>query len=241
LIPIRPHQRCRIARGSTRFILLQRTQLQSKYLRHALGRMKLQYIPVGLYLDAWIRGRAIEQAYVHQIKSDFNVVRSYLPSTATSVMDIGCGIAALDVFLFERYREQNPEMLLVDRSEVSNEIYFGFRSEAAFYNSLDRAKRTLLANGVPEHRIRLFKAPEDGQLPDVAPLDLVISILSWGFHFPIGTYLDSVCDRLAHNGRVIVDVRRKTDGLERLAARFSKLSIISEMPKAQRVCAHTLR
>jgi hypothetical protein len=193
--------------------------------------MKLQYIPVGLYLDAWIRGRAIEQAYVHQIKSDFNVVRSYLPSTAASVMDIGCGIAALDVFLFERYREQNPEMLLVDRSEVSNEIYFGFRSEAAFYNSLDRAKRTLLANGVPEHRIRLFKAPEDGQLPDVAPLDLVISILSWGFHFPIGTYLDSVCDRLAHNGRVIVDVRRKTDGLE--TARGSLFKAVDHIGDAQ--------
>jgi SAM-dependent methyltransferase len=241
LIVTRPHQSIRIARGAARFILLQRTQLQSKQLRHAFSRMRLRYIPVGLYLEGWLRRRAIEQAYVREIEADFQSIKPYLPATAASIMDIGCGIAALDALLFEHYGEQEPVLYLVDRSELSGRIYFGFRGEAAFYNSLGRAKRTLLVNGVPHYRIRTIEAPGDELLPNVAPLDLVISILSWGFHFPISTYLNCVCDCLAPNGRLIVDVRRNTDGLERLAACFSDLSIISEMPKAQRVCAQRLR
>ncbi len=74
-------------------------------------------------------------------------------------------------------------------------------------------------------------------LPVVASLDVVISLLAWGFHFPVSTYLDWVCSCLAAGGRLIMDVRRGTDGMKPLAARFSKLSVISETAKAQRICA----
>ena len=234
-------QSLHIARGAASFILLQRTQLQSKRLRRALARVRLQYVPVGLCLEGWLRRRSIEKGYVREIEADFREIRPYLPRNAASIMDVGCGIAALDALLFQHYEQQVRILHLVDRSQISKNVYFGFQHQAAFYNSLERATKTLMANGVPEDRIRTIEAPPDGQLRGIAPLDLVISILSWGFHFPISTYLDSVCDYLAHDGRVITDVRRNTDGLDSLAARFVNLSVISESRKAQRVCAHTLR
>jgi len=230
-----------IARGAAPFILLQRTQLQSKQLRRALARVRLQYVPVGLYLEGWLRRRSIEEAYVREIESDFREIKAYLPQNVASIMDVGCGIAALDALLFQYYGRQVRIIHLVDRNQISKKIYFGFQHHAAFYNSLERAKKTLTANGVPEGRIRTIEAPADGRLRGIAPLDLVISILSWGFHFPISTYLSSVCDRLAPAGRLIVDVRRDTDGFDSLAARFVNLSVISETHKAHRVCAQTLR
>jgi SAM-dependent methyltransferase len=230
-----------IARGAAPFILLQRTQLQSKKLRAALDRLRIPYVSTGLFLEGSLRRRAIEKAYVREIEADFGQIEAYLPRHAASIMDFGCGIAALDALLFQHYDGQVQTLHLVDRSQINKEIYFGFERQAAFYNSLEWAKKTLTANGVPEDRIRLIEAPPDGRLPHIVPLDLVVSVLSWGFHFPISTYLDSVCDRLAPAGRLIVDVRRNTDGVDSLAARFANLSVISESRKVQRICARMLR
>lgn len=43
------------------------------------------------------------------------------------------------------------------------------------------------------------------------PLDLVISLVSWGFHFPVSTYLDQVHDLLREGGRLILDLRKRKD------------------------------
>jgi SAM-dependent methyltransferase len=231
----------RIAWGAAPFILLQRTQIQSEEVRRALLWLGLPYVPVGLQLEGWWRRRTVERAYVREIEADFLGIEQYLPPHAASIMDIGCGIAAVDALLFRYYSCHEPMMYLVDRSHISDEIYFGFRDQAAFYNSLALARRTLIINGVPEDRIRTIEAPPVRNLRVVASLDVVISLLAWGFHFPVSTYLDSVCSCLAADGRLILDVRRGTNGMKLLTTRFSNLSVISETAKAQRVCAQALR
>ncbi len=97
-----------------------------------------------------------------------------------------------------------------------------FKDSGAFYNSLEIAQTTLVENGVPEDRISLIEASEDGRIDlEDESIDLVISTISWGFHYPVSTYLDSVHRILSENGSLIIDVRDDTGGAHELRSKFS--------------------
>jgi len=68
-------------------------------------------------------------------------------------------------------------------------------------------------------------------------VDLVVSLISWGFHYPVPVYLDQVRALLRPGGRVILDVRKETDGRAQLEARFPGVTTISETRKKERVVA----
>ena len=50
--------------------------------------------------------------------------------------------------------------------------------------------------------------------------DVVISIISWGFHYPVSTYLEDVHEALVPGGVAILDIRNGTDGVAALRRRF---------------------
>ena len=51
-------------------------------------------------------------------------------------------------------------------------------------------------------------------------IDFVISTISWGFHFPVSTYLKSVANVLSENGILIIDIRKDTGGENELKTEF---------------------
>jgi len=55
---------------------------------------------------------------------------------------------------------------------------------------------------------------------------MVISIASWGFHYPLSTYLDQVEQALAPGGRLILDLRRHQGQEQELAHRFEDCECI---------------
>jgi hypothetical protein len=61
--------------------------------------------------------------------------------------------------------------------------------------------------------------------------------MTWGFHFPVETYLDRVHELLNENGSLIIDVRKGSGGLERLSQRFERCDIIQDARNRVRVCA----
>jgi hypothetical protein len=52
----------------------------------------------------------------------------------------------------------------------------------------------------------LVLAPNLDHAPD-GGLDLVLSTISWGFHYPLSTHLPQVAAKLRPGGRIIVDLR----------------------------------
>jgi len=68
-------------------------------------------------------------------------------------------------------------------------------------------------------------------------IDVVVSILAWGFHFPISTYLPAVYQALKPGGILIVDIRKGTNGLEELATKFNSTHIITSAARYDRVLA----
>jgi SAM-dependent methyltransferase len=94
-----------------------------------------------------------------------------------------------------------------------------------YYNALEASTAVLRRNHVPTDVFRTLDAA-DGAFPK-GPLDLVISLASWGFHYPLRTYLDQVHRALAPGGRLILDVRRDLGQHEKLAQRFTDLELIA--------------
>lgn len=147
------------------------------------------------------------------------------------VADIGCGYAFFDLFLA---RDLGSDLLLIDL-ESNERRHFGFQEEGAAYASLAVARQLLEANGVGAGRIETLN-PRD-QAPEAAgPVDLAVSFLSCGFHYPVSLYLPFLAQALQPGGAAIFDLRAATAAAqaEQLAA-LGTLTDLPAPPKARRV------
>jgi hypothetical protein len=129
--------------------------------------------------------------YRQSVLDDFEAIESFLPERVESIIDIGCGMAAIDVLLKKEYPDASLRLLDGDGYAPVYE----WNGTCEPYSSRSCADELLSANGVSH----------DGWI-DVGtkePLvaDLIISLQSWGFHYPLSTY--------SVKGFCIADIRLK--------------------------------
>jgi len=157
-------------------------------------------------------------------------VMQHVPKKISKILDIGCGIPALQTYLFHLL-DSNPQLFLLDRTRIEQSIWYLYRKKSAFYNSLEIGEEILKLNKVPPENINLIEAPDDGKINlEPKSFDLIISTISWGFHYPISLYIESVCKILSDSGILIVDIRNNTEGEEALNTLF-KTKVIKEKKK----------
>ena len=65
----------------------------------------------------------------------------------------------------------------------------------------------------------------------------MVSYKSWGFHYPLETYLSWVVNHLQEHSVLSCDVRKETGGLELLEQQFGEVMILSEESKHHRILA----
>ncbi len=106
----------------------------------------------------------------------------------------------------------------------------------AFYNSLAVAKEFLIANAVPPHKI-IASNVDAGGFPKGNAFDVILSLISWGFHYPVEVYLDDAYDALSDAGVLIIDIRKNTGGKQILSEKFSSVETIATSKKYERVLA----
>lgn len=216
------------------FLALQRTQYICPVqfiFRHArLGRLYDKYL---LRLEAKLRSRAMFDAYYSEMLAEMNKIRDFLPVKADRILDIGCGIAGIDVLLNQHY-QGSANITLLDKNGVSD-IFYGFKKQAAFYNSLPLAQKFLTQNGVSQSQLTLRDVDKEGY-PTTQKFDVILSLISWCFHYPAEVYAQQVRDSLAEGGVLIVDVRKDTGGKEHLQAVLGITPrIITEAAKYERL------
>lgn len=140
-------------------------------------------------------GRETEQ-YSAELERTFEHIKSAVKTPPRRVLDIGCGMAGIDVFIAREWPE--CEIHLLDKDGVSEVINAGYHAnsdEFSHYHDFGAALWLLASNGVENEIVA------HSQLPDIE-FDLVISLLSWGFHYPLTTYAPR------GTGQVIVDARK---------------------------------
>lgn len=176
--------------------------------------------------------RDIPNEYADEMRRTYDSFAHVLPERAERILDIGCGMAGIDVHLSDHYGH-NVEIVLADKEGVSPTILGGFAKSGdwfSHYHDFAAALELLGVNGVPLANVRTVDLLQES-MPD-EPVDVAISLLSWGFHYPIADYRPNV----RPGGVIIADVRRHTDGLAELAKR-GRVEIVHQETKYQRaVC-----
>ena len=208
-------------RISKKLLLLQRNELLSKkqnWLRKRFGRLIFTNIFVNYFQIQDIEKRT-EELFRREIES----IKDYLPKNAENIMDIGCGLGIINIYLNQIYNNQ-PNFFLLDKNRIDKEIKYGFSSEYESYNDLNQTKNLLLNNNI--NSLHTIDVEKDIKIEN--KIDLVISLKSMGYHYPIDEYLKlfrTCCD---DNTCFIFDVSEGYYNASLLKKYFDVVDIIYE-------------
>jgi hypothetical protein len=126
----------------------------------------------------WNKPEQCEAKYVASLADDYQTIRPFLPEEVEIILDIGCGMAGVDVLLRRHYPEAKLWLLDGDGDEQRD----GWNETLGAFSSRAAADELLAANGTQADRWI------DVNTPEALQADLVISFASWGFHYPLDTY-----------------------------------------------------
>jgi SAM-dependent methyltransferase len=153
------------------------------------------------------------------------------------LLDIGCGLGLTSVLL--ALEMDLDELYLMDGQDGPR--VNGFHSSATSpWINLDYAVALARENGVRSfHPVR----PDPTAVYDV---DAVMSLFSWGHHYPAAVYLPLARRSLPIGGRIVLDLRRNKRGAPRgydefEAAGFKFVGSLLEEEKMFRYCFERVR
>ncbi len=176
------------------------------------------------------QGPAIAEQALELARREVELFAPALDKTPPKrLIDIGCGYAMADLFLYRRY---GCDLVLIDIEE-SGARHFGFASEGSGYTSLEKARKFLIANGVPEERITLIN-PKLTDPSEAGGADLAISLISCGYHYPVSTYEALFRDQIEAGGAIVLDIRKGSGGIPEMKA-HGELEILDRQPKHSKI------
>lgn len=230
-----------IPRSAASYILFQRTAYIT-FPKRTVFRIARKLLPFLNYersvsLEAKLRNASICREYLEDISREYDSIKDYLPGECERLLDIGCGVAGIDLFLDQHYGNRQPHIYLLDKSHVEEKVFYLYKDKGAFYNSLEVAKEVLTTNGIDPGHVHLIEATDNNDINTDDRMDLIISLISWGFHYPVETYLDRAYETLKPGGRLIIDVRKETGGIEAIENKFGEYQVVLDDKKHLRVCA----
>jgi len=178
------------------------------------------------------KGGILAERAVGVIGAEFRRMENLLEDIAPkSVADIGCGYAIFDLFLLRRF---NPQLTLIDL-EDNDHRHFGFEAQGAAYSKLRIAERFLRANCEPPPRITL-KNPSQDDIFDRPQVDLAVSFLACGFHFPVDVYMPFFTRMVRPGGHILLDLRKgQLDAQLEALSPLGETREVSRGPKSVRV------
>ncbi|MBQ4824706.1 class I SAM-dependent methyltransferase [Leisingera sp. HS039] len=147
------------------------------------------------------------------------------PIAPERAADIGCGYAFASLLLHRRY---GCSIALIDIEE-GNSRHFGFEGEGAGYTSLETARAFLEKNGVPAGKITTIN-PKTEDTAALGAFDLVISLASCGFHYPVGTYQDLFSSQISPGGGIVLDIRKGSGGIGAMKS-FGTVKVLAKHGK----------
>ncbi len=223
-----------------KYILFQRTAyiiyINTPWINKIVIRIPFLTYNRMFLLEAKLFKNRTRKLFSDDMMREYEIIKEFLPPRIENILDIGCGVAGIDIMLHGHYKTlgQSPHFHLLDKTELNDKVYYGIKNVAAHYNSLEIARNLLRVNGVEVSKIHTQEATGVPIFPD-KKFDLIISLISWGFHYPVSTYLEQVYNLLTTGGTLIIDVRKDQGGEDLLQKKFGSLKIIFEAQKYHRI------
>jgi len=215
----------KISDSAVKYILFQRTKYliyqNNKWLNKIVIRIPFLTYNRMVLFEAWLFKSRIKRLFSEDMEREYESIKKYLPENPSLVLDIGCGVAGIDVMLAHHYDKAGKkiDLYLLDKTELNKKVFYGLEKTAAYYNSLEIARDLLILNKVEKQNIHTQEATGHPIFPG-KKFDLIISLVSWGFHYPVETYLDEVYEKLSPDGTLIIDIRKGTNGEKIIEKKF---------------------
>ena len=206
---------------SKKLLLLQRNELltdKQKFLRKRFGRFIFTNFLINFYQD-----HEIENKVERLFESEFNLISQYLPKNLNNIMDVGCGLGVIDIFL-NRFYKKNLNFYLLDKNKIDKKIKYGFSEDYESYNVLEETKNLLLNNDLNESSINIIDV--DKKIEIKQKIDLVISLKSMGYHYPFENYLKLFSNCCTKQTIFIFDISDNQNHL--LGDYFEEIQLIYE-------------
>jgi hypothetical protein len=147
----------------------------------------LPYLLVQQGRIADLGGAEWVKAYGDGLRANLDAIRPFLPEKIEGVLDIGGGMGGIDALInFEH--GGCIDVVIVDGDRDPPAVPKG-KGAGKTYSNCAAAFEFLCANGVVHPKFLI--APKDPDtkfekafLSTIEPVDLVLGVQSWGFHFP---------------------------------------------------------
>lgn len=221
-----------------KLILLQRNELLSKkqkYLRKRLGR----FIFTNFFIN-YFQIKNFNQQTENLFKKELETFENYLPENIDNLMDIGCGLGILHIFINQKYKNK-PNFFLLDKNSIDLKIKYGFNKNYESYNDLNITKNILLNNGISIDKLNLKDVGNNFSIHK--KIDLVISLKSMGYHYPIENYIELLKKTCYEKTVYIFDVFGEIYSLDKVKQIFKEVKIIyeeSSLHSLKRLCCSGL-
>lgn len=208
---------------SKKLLLLQRNELlteKQKWRRKRYGR----FLFTNLFIN-FNQANDITLDAENLFKNEIDTFKDFLPKTCKNIMDIGCGLGIINILLNKFYKD-TTSFYLLDKNRIDKKIKYGFSPNYESYNDLNETKRILLENNINENSLFLFDVEKDIKID--SKIDLVISLKSMGYHYPIETYLQLLRKCCSQDTIFIFDVSEGYFNENSFKKYFENIKIIYE-------------
>ena len=221
--------RVKINKNHQKLLLLQRIDLISekqKFIRKKFGR----FLFTNFFVNFFISQKEIESKINEEFLKEFNSIKNYLPNTPKNILDIGCGLGVINIFL-NHYYLKKPTFTLIDKNYVDKKVSYGFDNISESYNKLETTKNFLILNNLKTNQLNLINVDENFVLNKT--YELIISLFSMGYHYSIENYIDLIRKSSTKNTKVIFDLSLEYNELSKVKRYFKKVKIIKRDDKVK--------
>lgn len=154
----------------------------------------------------------------------------------TNLLDIGCGPAITSVLLYERLGPKLRHLFLMDGGPKRMREESWFDGAPKPWADMDLARAIVKLNDVNAHLME----PDPDFTYDL--VDGIISLLSWGHHYPVHVYLPLARRTLPLGGKIVLDLRKgKCGAATLLSGGFRMVALLDETEKTSRYCFERIR
>ena len=166
------------------------------------------------------------------LKSMVKALPKKEPGEDIRILDIGAGLGGVDVLLYHHYKSLGVNALLyaLDKNEVVDNIKYGYSNKPSFYNDLQTTKEFWGLNGVP-----FGNCCFSTEFPKNKKFDLIISLISCGFHYPILEYISYIRESITSKTMIVLDIRKLSGQFDTLHNTFDWVNCLQINKKYKRM------
>lgn len=227
-------------------ILLQRTDIQRKITNRIF--LKINHLFHGALSTLFILMQSLNykkvlNKYKGAIVEESNLINDLIFSSNSgsihTVLDIGCGLGGYHLKWLKNSKGRKIELFLMDASHFNlTALNYGHGEPKRYYNSLKLAKNLLIGEtGVDSKLIHLVEVEHDFPRRLPQNIDLVVSFISWGFHYSLEQYWGEIISRLTVDKSImVIDVRKNSPSSNFLSLQNNiTTNVLSSSEKLDRI------